>query len=143
MYKIFKVIWFIIPVFLLFAFAVISTGCQSQPVIIDANEAIVGSLDSLRQIRYINERSRAILDESERFLADLTERLRSGAIEFRRALEEYDRFVLYLITRIEELEKLSRGLDEEVLSSLDSSYHSLKSMHYQFYGEDSLPDSHG
>jgi len=141
--KIFKVIWFVIPVFLLFAIAVISTGCCTKPVIIDANEVIVDSMDSLRQLRYINERSRGILEESERFITELTARLRNGAIEFRRALEEYDRFVIYLLKRIEELEELSRGMDEEVLSGLDTSYHSIKSLRDQFGGQDCLQDSHG
>ena len=116
-------------------------GCSSTgPALIDPNAAVAGSMDSLRQLRSINERSRGILEESERFLDDLAGQLERGAVDFRTALRRYDEFVLYLIGRIEELEKLSSGLDEEVLSGADSAYHSVLALRDQYIGEGRLLD---
>lgn len=123
----------------LFIILYLLSGCRTQSVIVDPNQSIVGGLDSLRQLREINERSRGILEESERFIDELVDSLGRGSIDFRTALQRYDQFVLYLIGRIEELERLSRGLDEEVLSGLDPAYYYVSIIYLKYYWENNLP----
>jgi len=118
---------FIIPAVIFVVFFGVS--CKSTGVVIDPNAAIIGSMDSLRQLRTINERSVAILVDTERFANGLIERLGSGAIDVRTALREYDLFVTSLIRRIEELEELSRSLDEEVLQGTYPFYNPYLLMH--------------
>ena len=109
-----------------FLFCLISagfTGCRTQPTVLDPNEAIIGGMVSMERLRIINERALGILDEFQQFFEVQSDRLGRGAIDFRTALREYDEFVISLIRRIEELEELSRGVDEEILSRTNTAYH--------------------
>jgi hypothetical protein len=111
------------------------TGCRTAPVIIDANPAIIGGMDSVRQLRTINERALSIIADYDYFIERTAESLRDGALDVRTALARYDEFVASLIRRIAELEELSRGVDEEVLPSTDTSYYPFSPGRFEHIGQ--------
>jgi hypothetical protein len=98
-------------------------GCVTRPPVVFAtDESLISSIDSNRQIRAINERVSGILQFHDEFIRDAVERTRTGNLDARRALAEYDEFVQELIRRIMELEELTHGMDTEILEPLSYLY---------------------
>jgi hypothetical protein len=126
-----KRFWVVSIVLFSIMLSVGAVGCATGPVGIDPNAAIIGSMDSLRQLREINERSLAIIARYNQFVAEQSDLIAGAGIDFREALRRYDSFVLELIRRIEELEEISRGVDGEVLRDTDTAHYTVRALYFE------------